>query len=98
MVNINLKKSLNQGIAILAVVMMAQSAAYSQQIIPDGTTATHLNTSNKTTVVSTETIKGNNAFNSFKQFNVYKGNTVNLVVPSNAENLINLVHNKMTYI
>ena len=72
--------------------------AYSQQIIIDGKTNTKLNTFNDTTSVTTTTIKNNNAFNSFNKFNVNPGKIVNLVLPKNTENLINLIHSQATTI
>jgi len=71
---------------------------YSQQIVVDGKTKTSLNINDKVTHVYTNTIKGKNALNSFERFNVNKGNTVNLVVPNKASNLINLVHNEKSTI
>ncbi|MEW5820380.1 MAG: leukotoxin LktA family filamentous adhesin, partial [Cyanobacteriota bacterium] len=67
---------------------------YSQEIIPDGNTNTILNYNSGSTNISTTTIKGNNAFNSFEKFNVNLNNTVNLHVPSSSENLINLIHSE----
>lgn len=71
---------------------------YAQQIITDGNTSTTLNTNGTITDVTTTTIKGNNAFNSFTKFNVDTGNTVNLVVPNSSENLINIVTGEQTII
>jgi filamentous hemagglutinin family protein len=60
-------------------------------IVVDGSTATTLSTSGNVTNITTATIHGQNAFNSFKSFNVSGGQTVNLHTPHAADNLINLV-------
>ncbi len=44
------------------------------------------------TNITTATQHGNTGFNSFGQFVVGKDNTVNLVLPTGASNLVNLVH------
>ena len=68
------------------------------QIVPDGRTQTTLKTAGRTTDVTTTTMLGQNAFNSFSRFNVDRYNTVNLHVPSNATNLLNFVHAEPSYI
>jgi filamentous hemagglutinin family protein len=60
-------------------------------IIPDGRTATELRTSGATTDITTGTMAGGNAYNSFSQFKVGENNTVNLHVPGSATYLINIV-------
>ena len=100
------KKPLNGAISgynarllfVFCILFTMQSTAIAQQIIPDGQTATTLNTNINTTEVTTTTIKGSNAFNSFKRFNVNEGNKVNLVVPDETKNLINLIHSEKSYI
>ncbi|MEW5819611.1 MAG: leukotoxin LktA family filamentous adhesin, partial [Cyanobacteriota bacterium] len=72
--------------------------AYAQQMVIDGKTATNLDVNSNVTTVTTTTFKGPNAFNSFYKFNVTQGNIVNLVVPDNSSNLINLIHNEATSI
>ncbi|HLI11929.1 MAG TPA: leukotoxin LktA family filamentous adhesin [Alphaproteobacteria bacterium] len=67
-------------------------------ITPDGRTQTRLQVSGNTTTITTGTLSGANAFNSFGQFVVGTGNTVNLMVPNGAANLVNLVHNGPTEI
>lgn len=63
-----------------------------QQIIPDGRTNTQLQAVNPTTTtITTTTITGGNALNSFQKFNVDAGNTVNLIQPSGTGALINIV-------
>jgi len=82
----------------LASSVSLMSPAFSQQITVDGNTQTNLNIKGNITDVTTSTIHGNNAFNSFDVFNVYTGNTVNLYVPNNCSNLINLIHNGVSRI
>lgn len=67
-------------------------------IVPDGNTATHVGTSGANTQVTTGTVRGQNAFNSFSRFNVGSGDTVNLHLPSGTQNLLNLVHDERTQI
>ena len=73
--------------------------AFANDIKIEGNTKTNISyDTNNVTNISTETVKNNNAFNSFKVFNVSKSNTVNLFLPQNTENLINLVYNQASYI
>ena len=72
--------------------------AQPNQIIPDGRTATNLQTSGNVTNVTTSTVSGPNAFNSFSQFGVGQGNTVNLQLPSGTQNLINVVRDAPAYV
>ena len=72
--------------------------AYSQQIVVDGKTNTNLNINGKVTDITTSTIKGKNAFNSYSKFNINAGNTVNLHVPNASKNLINLIHDEKSNI
>ena len=55
------------------------------QIIVDGRSQTQLNTEGRVTDVTTKTLQGHNAVNSFRKFDVYSGNTVNLHVPQEAK-------------
>ncbi|MCP4993268.1 MAG: leukotoxin LktA family filamentous adhesin, partial [Gammaproteobacteria bacterium] len=64
----------------------------------DGRTATQLSAQRSRTDITTSTIQGRNAFNSFSKFDVYQGNTVNLHVPASTTNLLNLVHSSGTQI
>ncbi|WXL26197.1 leukotoxin LktA family filamentous adhesin [Ectopseudomonas mendocina] len=63
-----------------------------------GSTGTNIATSGAVTNITTTTVKGSTGFNSFGTFEVGQGNTVNLHVPSNANNLVNLVHDSKTVI
>lgn len=61
-------------------------------IVTDGRTQTTVQKPNtQISNVSTSTLSGANAFNSFSQFKVGQGHTVNLIVPTQATNLINLI-------
>ncbi|RCK41447.1 hypothetical protein TH25_23770, partial [Thalassospira profundimaris] len=68
------------------------------QIVTDGNTATNLNVHGNVTDVTTSTIQGKSALNSFSKFDVYQGNTVNLFVPGKADHLINMVNGPRSHI
>ncbi len=70
-----------------------QDAAWAggNAITPDGRTGTQVHVSGAQTDITTTTMSGGNAFNSFSHFEVGAGNTVNLHVPGSANNLVNLV-------
>lgn len=57
-----------------------------------GRTDTVLNINGNRTDITTGTIKGSNALNSFDKFNVAQGNIVNLRVPESANKLLNFIH------
>lgn len=85
--------------ALLVVYLFLFSeVALTAQIVPDGQTRTKLKVSGSITDVTTETVRGSNAFNSFSRFNVNTGKTANLHVPGAARNLLNLVHDEATRI
>lgn len=71
-------------------------AAAQTVILPDGRTQTTVANSGPVYNVSTGTMTGSNAFNSFNAFSVGAGNTVNLHVPTAAINLINIVRDQRT--
>ena len=68
--------------------------AQKPSIVPNGNTQTRVSTTGAITNVTTNTIRGNNAYNSFSTFNVNQGNTVNLFLPSGTDNLLNLVNSQ----
>lgn len=86
--------------AAMAVVMtlspvlsFAQSVPVGvNNIVPDGRTATTVTTNGATSTVTTNTISGPNAFNSFSQFQIGRGATGNLILPNGTNNLINLLN------
>ncbi|HLJ72214.1 MAG TPA: leukotoxin LktA family filamentous adhesin, partial [Roseiarcus sp.] len=85
----------------VAFVLFGASSAFGQAvnlgraagnaIIPDGRTATTLSGNGRVTNITTTTLRGGNAYNSFSQFREARGNVVNLVVPNAARNLVNVV-------
>jgi len=62
-------------------------------IVTDGRTQTQIQVTGRTTNITTSTINGGNAYNSFSQFQLGSGNTANLYVPTGANDLINIVRN-----
>src|SRR6185437_10802784 len=74
------------------VVSFGNALAAGTNVTPDGGTSTQLVVSGSVTDVTTSTIKNGNAFNSFSQFQVGQGDTVNLHVPDSAQRLLNVVH------
>jgi filamentous hemagglutinin family protein len=93
-------RSLRISAALLSLLMaIAPSLAAAQSapagvtnIIPDGRTATTVTTNGSVSTVTTGTISGPNAFNSFSQFQIGAGNTGNLILPGGTSNLINLIN------
>lgn len=83
---------------LTALTLALPPPAFPQQIVPDGKTGTTLTIRDNVTDVTTSTIRGSNAFNSFSKFDVYQGNVVNLHVPGAALNLLNLVHGQASSI
>src|SRR6478609_6546535 len=80
---------------VYSVRLQAQTA---NVIVPDGRTGTSLQTTGNITNVATSTVSGANAFNSFSQFSVGQGNTVNLQLPTGTQNLVNIVRDAPVYI
>jgi haemagglutination activity domain. len=61
------------------------------QIVPDGRTATNVQSSGSVTTITTATVSGQTGFNSFSQFREGTGNTVNMALPGGTSNLVNVV-------
>ncbi|QPZ92089.1 leukotoxin LktA family filamentous adhesin [Thioclava electrotropha] len=61
-------------------------------VVADGTTSTNVTTSGTTTNVTAGTIQNGTAFNTFSQFNVNAGTTVNVYQPVNTGALVNIVN------
>ena len=78
--------------------VMVPTIASAQSIVTDGRTQTAVTTSGAVTNVTTATIRGANAFNSFRVFSVGQGETANLYLPSGTANLVNLVRDQRTSI
>ncbi|MGH7941719.1 MAG: leukotoxin LktA family filamentous adhesin, partial [Limisphaerales bacterium] len=64
------------------------------QIKTDGNTQTQVNINGNVTNVTTSTVSGNNAYNSFSAFTVKSGSTANLYLPNGTVNLLNLVNSQ----
>ncbi len=62
-------------------------------IVPDGLTATKVTVKGNVTDIRTSTFRGGNAYNSFSTFSEAAGNTVNLFVPKQAVDLVNIIRN-----
>lgn len=77
---------------------MFSNVCWAAMITPDGRTQTTVNVNGHVYDVTTSTVSGKNAFNSFSNFDVYKGITVNLYLPGSTLNLINLVRDGKTNI
>ncbi|MFL5289867.1 MAG: leukotoxin LktA family filamentous adhesin [Rhodopila sp.] len=65
--------------------------AGTNQIVPDGRTWTNVGASGPVTTITTGSVLGKTGYNSFSTFKEGTGNTVNLVVPGKADNLVNIV-------
>ncbi|WP_210546939.1 leukotoxin LktA family filamentous adhesin [Rhodoferax sp. PAMC 29310] len=72
--------------------------AVAQSIVTDGRTLTELSVNGAVTDITTQTIRGSNAFNSFSRFNVDAANTVNLHLPGQTSNLLNLIQGEQSNI
>lgn len=60
-------------------------------IIPDGRTGTQVTSNGNVTDITTTTVSGRAGFNSFSQFQVGGGNSVDLHLPTNTDTLVNIV-------
>ena len=78
--------------------VMVPTIASAQGIVADGRTQTAVANHGAVTNITTGTVRGNNAFNSFSTFNVAQGQTANLFLPNGTLNLINLVRDQRTTI
>lgn len=67
-------------------------------IVADGRTQTAISVHGGVTDITTQTIRGANAFNSFSRFSVDTADTVNLYLPGQTSNLLNLVHDEASHI
>jgi filamentous hemagglutinin family protein len=82
---------------ITATMAVSGGAAFAENIIPDGLTQTELSINGNVTDVTTKTVQGANALNSFHRFNIGNGQTVNLYLPTGTANLLNLVHDERSH-
>ncbi|WP_114965339.1 leukotoxin LktA family filamentous adhesin, partial [Alkalilacustris brevis] len=81
-----------------AVALSPAVAMASGGIVADGRTDTSIVNSGNITDITTDTIRGGNAFNSFERFSVEQLQTVNLHQPEVAGALINVIRNGVTNI
>ncbi len=84
--------------AMAAPVAHAADAVGANRIVIDGRTQTQMTVNGRRTDIRTRTISGGNAFNSFSHFQTGQGTTVNLHLPGQAKNLINVVRDSPTVI
>lgn len=82
----------------LTLVAFLTNVTLAQQIVVEGRTQTSLAVRDRVTDVTTGTVSGQNAFNSFNRFNVDAGNTVNLHLPDGTRNLLNVVRSEKSEI
>jgi filamentous hemagglutinin family protein len=78
---------------VFTIGMTAYSGAlYAGNVItPDGRTQTNINVNGSVTDITTNTVQNGTGYNSFNQFQVDQGNTVNMQVPNQAQRLMNVV-------
>jgi hypothetical protein len=62
-------------------------------IVADGLTQTQIEVTGNHTIITTQTVSNNTGFNSFSDFEQAAGTRVDLYVPDNAGNLLNIVRN-----
>jgi len=81
--------------ALAASLMMTtmNGVVMAQQIVADGKTQTQVSVNGNVTDITTSTISGQNAYNSFNYFNVDEGNIANFYLPDSTTNLLNVVSN-----
>lgn len=91
-----IKESARQLVALLAASALLLGQSSKSVIIPSGSTATTLSTSGNVTNITTGTVRGSNAYNSFNAFNEAQGSTVNLLLPTGTNSLLNLVNSQAT--
>ena len=82
-IRLNRRGPLVRGFAYLLAFLQfaAPGFAAAQSIVPDGRTQTSVSTAGKVVNVTTATVTGANAFNSFSRFSVDQGITANLFLP-----------------
>ena len=78
-------------IAVATALGASPGFLFANTINPDMRTDTTVTVNGTISDITTSTVRGANAFNSFTDFTVTNGNTVNLHLPDATDNLINLV-------
>jgi filamentous hemagglutinin family protein len=84
--------------ALVVAVPLATPEFAQAQVVGDGRTATSIARNGATTNVRTGTISGNHGVNSFSQFNVRSGSTVNLHAPTGTRGTVNIVNGSQAQI
>ena len=88
----HVKPIFRQTIGILLCSCLAMGQSGQTVIVPSGSTRTALSTNGSVTNITTGTVRGSNAYNSFTSFKEPAGATVNLFLPGGTSNLLNLVN------
>lgn len=83
---------------IMALTCSTSLARANDMIVTDGYTKTTVDNNGNIYDVRTSTVSGSTGFNSFKKFDVNSGTTVNLYLPDNTSNLVNLIRDSATNI
>jgi filamentous hemagglutinin family protein len=81
-----------RGLALLSCLLMPLQGGAWAQVIADGRTATTISGSGSVSNVHTGTISQGHGVNSFVQFNVGNGQTLNIHVPNGAAGTLNIVN------
>ena len=83
--------------AIAASLMLTtMSGAYAQQITADGKTDTNIIVNGNITDITTSTVRGQNAFNSFSYLTIDTGNVANFYLPNDTTNLLNVISHSVS--
>lgn len=97
------RNSFRKSVSVFVLVILLgngflSSVALANQIVLDNKTETFVSTDGNVTNITTGTVAGANALNSFRQFDVSEGKVVNLHLPEGTNNLLNLVHDRSSNI
>ena len=85
------KASQAGSLCLIFLVNLYANNAYADSITTTGRTETTVSRDGNVVDITTTSIHGSNALNEFGRFNVASGETVNLFVPDQAQNLLNLL-------
>lgn len=85
-------------VSAATAMLIAQIGPAQAQVVPDGTTATSVTSSGAVTDVTTGTISHSYGVNSFGQFDVGAGQTVNIHAPGGTRGTVNIVHGSQSQI
>ncbi|MCT4556456.1 MAG: leukotoxin LktA family filamentous adhesin [Pelagimonas sp.] len=87
----------SKAVALGSTVLLASEPLLAQ-VISDGRTQTQIHTSGATTNVTTQSISQGHGVNSFSQFDVGQGQTVNLHAPQGTQGTVNIVSGSQSQI